>query len=222
MKKIALIVAGGSGTRMNSDIPKQFIEIAGLPLLMHTILKFHKFDFAIEIVLVLPESQIGFWKQLCIKHNFEIQHQIVFGGATRFQSVKNGLNSISDDGLVFIHDAVRPFVTETTLMNCLICAEQTGNALPVISTNDSVRIDEGTRNYSANRSQIALVQTPQTFRITLIKNAYDAAETTDFTDDASVLENFGVNINLVDGNRENIKITTPFDLIIAEAILKQS
>lgn len=222
MKKFALIVAGGSGTRMNRDIPKQFIEIGGLPVLMHTVYAFTKFDQEIEYVLVLPESQISNWHLLCDKHHFHVKHKIAFGGATRFHSVKNGLDLIDDDGIVFIHDAVRPLVSNDTIQNCLNCATTKGNALPVIPVTDSVRIVNGDNNQQADRSQIYLVQTPQTFRISRIKKAYQVSPAASFTDDASVLESMGETINLVEGNRENIKITTPTDLIIAEAFLKRN
>jgi 2-C-methyl-D-erythritol 4-phosphate cytidylyltransferase len=222
MKKFALIVAGGSGTRINSDIPKQFIEIAGLPLVMHTIHNFAKFDPKIEFILVLPESQISNWHLLCKKHHFSIKPKIAFGGVTRFYSVKNGLKLIDDESIVFIHDAVRPLVSDNTIQNCLDCATTTGNSLPVIPVTDSVRIVDGGNNHPADRSKIYLVQTPQTFQTTLIKKAYRATPVDNFTDDASVLESMGVTINLVEGNRENIKITTPADLIIAEAFLKRN
>ncbi len=222
MKKFALIVAGGSGTRMNSDIPKQFIEIAGLPVVMHTIHNFAKYDPEIEFILVLPESQISNWHLLCEKHHFSIKHKIAFGGVTRFYSVRNGLNLIDDDGIVFIHDAVRPLVSENTIQNCIDGATTSGNALPVIPVSDSVRIVNGDNNQSADRSQIFLVQTPQTFQTALIKKAYHDAPVDKFTDDASVFESMGATINLVEGNRENIKITTPADLIIAEAFLKRN
>ncbi|HCE57434.1 MAG TPA: 2-C-methyl-D-erythritol 4-phosphate cytidylyltransferase [Prolixibacteraceae bacterium] len=220
MKKFALIVAGGSGTRMKSDVPKQFIEIAGLPVIMHTINTFEKFEPEFEFILVLPESQISNWHLLCKKHLFNIKHKIAFGGATRFYSVKNGLNLIEDEGIVFIHDAVRPLVSDATIQNCLDCAITKGNALPVISVTDSARIVDGDKNRPADRSQIYLVQTPQTFQTSLIKNAYQITRTDNFTDDATVLESTGATINLVEGNRENIKITTPADLIIAEAFFK--
>jgi len=220
MKKFALIVAGGSGTRMNSDIPKQFIEIGGLPVMMHTINTYAKFDSEVEFILVLPESQLSNWHLLCEKHHFEIKHKIASGGVTRFYSVRNGLELINEEGIVFIHDAVRPLVSDATIQNCLDCATTTGNALPVIPVSDSVRIVDGSKNQSVDRSKIFLVQTPQTFQTSLIKKAYKIALTDNFTDDASVLESTGITINLVEGNRENIKITTPADLIIADLLLK--
>lgn len=220
MKKFALIVAGGSGTRMNSDIPKQFLEIAGLPVIMHTINAFVKFDTEIEFILVLPESQLSNWRLLCEKHHFDIKHKTALGGTTRFYSVKNGLELIDEEAIVFIHDAVRPLVSVATIQNCINCATTNGNALPVIQVTDSVRIADGGNNHPADRSKIYLVQTPQTFQTSLIKKAYKIAQGDNFTDDASVLESVGSTINLVEGNRENIKITTPADLIVAEVFFK--
>ncbi|MGE0018361.1 MAG: 2-C-methyl-D-erythritol 4-phosphate cytidylyltransferase [Draconibacterium sp.] len=220
MKKFALIVAGGSGTRMNSDIPKQFLEIAGLPVIMHTINAFANFDPEIEFILVLPESQLSNWRLLCEKHHFEIKHKTALGGTTRFYSVKNGLELIDEEAIVFIHDAVRPLVSAGTIQNCLDCATTNGNAIPIIPVTDSVRIVDGGNNHPADRSKIYLVQTPQTFQTLLIKNAYQDTQPGNFTDDASVLESTGATINLVEGNRENIKITTPIDMIVAEVFLK--
>jgi 2-C-methyl-D-erythritol 4-phosphate cytidylyltransferase len=221
MKKFALIMAGGSGTRMKTEIPKQFIEIVGLPVVMHTILRFVQFDPEIQIILVLPENQFDLWIQLCKKHNFTKILKLAKGGETRFHSVKNGLRMIAGEGIVFIHDAVRPLVSVQTLRNCLETAIGKGNALPVIPVIDSVRISEMNSSFPADRSKIFLVQTPQTFQTSQIISAYKNVTHSGFTDDATVLESTGVEINLVEGNRENIKITTPADLIIAEAFLNK-
>ena len=221
MKKFALIMAGGSGTRMKAEIPKQFIEIAGLPVIMHTILRFEQFDPEIQIILVLPENQFDLWTELCKKHNFTKIFKLAKGGETRFYSVKNGLKMIEDEGIVFIHDAVRPLVSVQTLRNCLDTAIRKGNALPVIPVIDSVRISDNDSSYPADRKKIFLVQTPQTFHTSQIISAYNSVTHSGFTDDATVLESTGVKINLVDGNRENLKITTREDLIIAEAFLKR-
>ncbi len=219
MKKFALIVAGGTGNRMNSNIPKQFLELKGLPVIMHTIEIFRRYDEKVEIILVLPQNQVTLWDLLCEKHKFEINCEIAFGGENRFQSVRNGLNLISGDGIVFIHDGVRPLVSAKTIQNCFETAILKGNALPVIPVSESVRKIEGSINKSVDRSEYMLVQTPQTFKIELIKKAYEQAVSEFFTDDASVLESMGKAINLVDGNRENIKITYPEDLAFAESIL---
>lgn len=218
-KKFALIVAGGSGNRMQSAVPKQFLEIKGKPVLMYTFEAFMRFDPDIEFILVLPKPQIAYWKNLCQKHAFEISYQLAHGGDNRFQSVQNGLDQIKDDGIVFIHDGVRPLVSEKTIENCYLETRRTGNALPVISPSESVRYADENGNEAVDRSKFFLVQTPQTFRTSIIKQAYASAQHENFTDDASLLEHTGHQINLVEGNRENIKITWPEDLIIAEAYL---
>lgn len=221
MKKFALIVAGGSGNRMKSEIPKQFLELNGKPLLMHTIEVFKRYDPNIEIVLVLPQNQQELWESLCKKHQFLSDYKMAFGGDIRFQSVKNGLDLIPNEGIVFIHDGVRPLVSIKTIENCYQMTLEKGNALPVIPVSESVRIVENNKNRILDRSGIMLVQTPQTFMSVLIKKAYQTNNSADFTDDASVLEFMGEIIHLVDGNRENIKITYPEDLIFAASILSR-
>ncbi|GAB1451535.1 2-C-methyl-D-erythritol 4-phosphate cytidylyltransferase [Draconibacterium sp.] len=219
MKKFALIVAGGTGSRMKNNIAKQFIEINGRPILMHTIEAFYNFDPNFDFILVLPKDQLTLWNQLCEKHRFNVEHKIAFGGETRFQSVKNGLDLILGDGIVFIHDGVRPLVSAKTLQNCFEWALAKGNALPVVSVSESVRMVDGTDNFAVDRSKYFLVQTPQTFIVSLIKNAYQKAKSSSFTDDATVLESMGETIQMVDGNRENVKITYPEDLVYAEVFI---
>ncbi|MGB4292045.1 MAG: 2-C-methyl-D-erythritol 4-phosphate cytidylyltransferase [Bacteroidales bacterium] len=219
MDLYALIVAGGSGKRMGIDTPKQFLELAGKPVLMHTIERFRKFNSSIEIITVLPENQLRFWNELLKKYSFDIPHTLVKGGKHRFISVKNGLEFVNGPGLVAIHDGVRPLVSRETLKRCFEAAEKYGNAIPVISPSESIRIvtDEGTE--PINRAKIKIVQTPQVFDIDTIKNAYKQDYDPCFLDDATVLEKTGVKINLVEGNRENIKITNPEDLFIAQTLL---
>lgn len=219
MRKIALIVAGGTGTRMKSPVPKQFMEINGKPLLMHTFQAFMNCDSDFEFVLVLPEGEIDTWKKLCENHTFIINHSVVKGGKTRFHSVKNGLKKIDGDGIVFIHDGVRPLVSAETIEKCFRTAVQKGNALPVIPPSESVREVINGENRAVDRSQIFLVQTPQTFRVSVIKKTYEQEYMESFTDDASVLENTGKKIYLVEGNRENMKITYPEDLKLASLLL---
>jgi len=221
MKKFALIVAGGSGSRMNNSVPKQFMELNGRPILMHTFDVFLNYDPQIEFVLVIPQNQIVLWEMLCEKHRFQLNYKIAFGGETRFQSVKNGLDLIDDDGIVFIHDGVRPLVSAQTLRNCFKMAAEKGNALPVIQVSESVRMVDGMKNIAVDRSKYFLVQTPQTFQTQVIKKAYQLATSNVFTDDATVLESTGETINMVEGNRENIKITFPEDLIFAEILLRK-
>jgi 2-C-methyl-D-erythritol 4-phosphate cytidylyltransferase len=219
MKKFAVIVAGGNGSRMGETIPKQFIELNGRPVLMHTFDAFLNYDKQIEFILVLPENQTDYWNELCKKHRFEIKYKLVFGGETRFHSVNNGLELIDTEGVVFIHDGVRPLVSVKTLENCFNTTLEKGNALPVIPANESLRIVENGKNRAVDRSEYFLVQTPQTFKTKLIKKAFKQPCSRLFTDDASVLEKSGETIHLVDGNRENIKITYPEDIIIAESFL---
>jgi 2-C-methyl-D-erythritol 4-phosphate cytidylyltransferase len=221
LKKFALIVAGGSGTRMKKALPKQFLEIDGKPILMHTFEAFIRFDPSIQFILVLPENQFEYWKQLCTTHTFNIPHQLAPGGAVRFESVKNGLNLIDEDGIVFIHDGVRPLVSEQTLQNCLDTASEKGNALPVIPPAESVRRIDGKTSKAVDRSNYFLVQTPQTFRVSKIKEAYNQPYSDWFTDDASVLEASGSEIFTVQGNRENIKITFAEDLKFAASLLNK-
>jgi 2-C-methyl-D-erythritol 4-phosphate cytidylyltransferase len=219
IKKFAVIVAGGNGSRMKKDIPKQFLELKGLPVLMHTINAFFFYDTSIEFIIVLAEKEITRWKKLIDKYSFPVKHVVVAGGETRFHSVKNGLDKIKSDGIVFIHDGVRPLVSDKTIDKCFQTAVKKGNALPVVPPSESLRKVTGNQNKSVNRNNYFLVQTPQTFRVTLIKKAYDQDYSDKFTDDASVLESTGTKINLVEGNRENLKITYSEDLYIAETFM---
>jgi 2-C-methyl-D-erythritol 4-phosphate cytidylyltransferase len=220
MKKFVLIVAGGSGTRMKSTVPKQFVELQNRPVLMHTFDAFYNYDSHIKFILVLPKNQFEFWEELCKKHRFQINYKLVAGGGTRFHSVKNGLNSIEDDGIVFIHDGVRPLVSIQTIRNCYTTAVEMGNAIPVIPVSESVRYADEVGNKMVNRSKLFLVQTPQTFQIGLIQKAFQQNYTDSFTDDASVLEKLGETIHLVEGNRENIKITYPEDILISQVLIR--
>lgn len=219
MKKFALIVAGGSGIRMGMEVPKQFLVLAGKPLLMHTIETFASYDPDIEIIIVLPSSQIAYWDELCHQHGFRHKLNVVQGGPFRFFSVKNGLDSITEEGIVFIHDGVRPLVTFETIRRCYEAAREKGNAIPVVPVSESVRWLGDQGNEILDRNRVRLVQTPQTFRVSLIKKAYDLPFDEKFTDDASVLENAGHEIYLTEGNRENIKITWPEDMETAERFL---
>jgi len=217
--KIAIIVAGGKGTRMQADIPKQFIEIHGKPVLMHTLEAFHRYDDSIQLILVLPASQLNAWKKLCLKHAFLLPHQIVSGGETRYNSVLNGLAQIKTPALIAVHDGVRPFVSNGTIKRCFDEAEKHGSAIPVIDIVDSIRQIKKTGSQSVDRSNYKLVQTPQVFDSEILKKAYEQDFSALFTDDASVVEALGLKITLVEGNRENIKITTAFDLVLAETVL---
>ena len=219
MELYALIVAGGSGKRMGADIPKQFLELAGRPVLMHTIERFKSFNNEIEIITVLPENQLHFWIDLQKKHSFSVLHTLVKGGSNRFYSVRNGLKFVNSPGLVAIHDGVRPFVSIDTIERCFETAEKLGNAIPAISPTESLRILTDQGSLPVNRFHVKQIQAPQVFNAALIKNAYLQEYSPDFTDDATVLEKTGEKINLVEGNRENIKITNPEDLLISTALL---
>ena len=214
IKKYAIIVAGGSGSRMKRDIPKQFIEVGGLPILMHTLKRFKEADSEIELILVLPESQFEFWNELCSIYP-TVPHQLIKGGKTRFQSGLNGLQVIENEGLVAIHDGVRPFVSVEIINESFKVAAEKGTAVVSVPSKDSVRVN----GKSIDRSTVRIIQTPQTFQISLIKKAFETQELSIFTDDASVAEYAGFKIYLIDGNYENIKITTPEDLLWAEVIL---
>ena len=218
MEKFALIVAGGNGSRMGTETPKQFLTLAGKPILMRTIEKFSQYNSSIRIFLVLPSDEFEHWEKLCKKYDFEIQHKLVKGGDSRFLSVKNGLSQIPNTGIVFIHDGVRPLVSIKTLSLCEEMAKTEGNALPVTRVNQSLRIIGKDGSHAVDRSFYRQIQTPQTFRTELIKRAYFSIDDNDFTDDGSVFETLDKKINLVEGNSENIKITNPVDLKLAETL----
>lgn len=224
MRKFVIIVAGGKGLRMGGDIPKQFLPIAGYPILMRTIMKFHQYDASMGIVVVLPEHQISYWTKLCADYHFNLPYQLAKGGETRFHSVKNGLSVIDHDSdvCVAVHDGVRPFVSNEVIDAAFREAERSGAAVPTVPLVDSIRkVASDGDNEARNRTDYRLVQTPQVFRCDLLWKAYEQPYCDDFTDDASVVERFGHNVALTEGNRENIKITTSFDLILAEAFLKE-
>jgi len=220
MELYAVIVAGGSGKRMGADVPKQFLELAGRPVLMHTIERFKSFNHSIEIITVLPENQLRFWIDLQKKHSFTVPHTLVKGGSNRFFSVRNGLKFVNIPGLVAIHDGVRPFVSIDTIKRCFDTAEKLGNAIPAISPTESLRILNEQGSLPVNRLYVKQIQTPQVFSAALIKKAYLQEYSPEFSDDATVLEKTGEKINLIEGNRENIKITNPEDLIISVALLQ--
>jgi 2-C-methyl-D-erythritol 4-phosphate cytidylyltransferase len=219
MDLYVVIVAGGSGKRMGAETPKQFLELAGRPVLMHTIERFRAFDESIEIITVLPENQLRFWDGLQRKYSFSIPHTLVKGGAHRFDSVRKGLEFVNAPGLVAIHDGVRPLVKIETIKRCFQAAEKFGNAIPVISPADSLRLVSDHTSEPINRLNVKQVQTPQVFDADLIKKAYKQQYDPSFSDDATVIEKMGEKIHIVDGNRENIKITNPEDLIIAQSFL---
>ena len=217
-----IIVAGGKGLRMGSDIPKQFLPIAGKPVLMRTLERFRAYSSTLQIVLVLPEAQQDYWKQLCKQYDFKVDYQLANGGQTRFHSVQNGLALVPDDaeGVVGVHDGVRPFPSIDVILNCYDTARTKKAVIPVIPVVETVRQLKSEGSITVPRDQYRLVQTPQTFDIQLLKAANHQPYNDGFTDDASVVESYGHAITLVEGNRENIKITTPYDIIVAEALCK--
>lgn len=218
MKKHIVIVAGGKGLRMGGEIPKQFLPICGKPVLMRTLEVFHTFDAAMHIVLVLPVSQQAYWKELCQEYQFELLHEIADGGETRFHSVMNGLALIEGDGLVGVHDGVRPFVSQEVIARCYEEAARCKAVIPVIDVVETVRHLTEKGSETVPRDRYKLVQTPQVFDVSLLRRAYQQEYTDLFTDDASVVEALGEKVCLVKGNRENIKLTTPFDLKLAEML----
>lgn len=215
----ALIVAGGKGLRMGCELPKQFLPIGGKPVLMRTIEAFYNCNPEMQIILVLPCSQQSYWDELCRKHSFSIPHRIADGGETRFHSVKNGLSLVTTPGLVGVHDGVRPFVAPEVIARCYELAAEKQAVIPVIDVVETVRHLVGEGSETVSRDEYKLVQTPQVFDADLLKQAYNQEYSRNFTDDASVVEALGKPVFLTAGNRENIKITTPFDLKIAAALL---
>lgn len=224
MTKYAIIVAGGKGLRMGANLPKQFIPIAGKPILMHTLERFVHADSTIQIILVLPQSQQAYWKSLCEKYQFEVHHLIADGGETRFHSVNNGLKLTHnwEEAIIGVHDGVRPFVSNEVINRCYRLAEVHQAVVPAIDVVETLRhLTDETHSVTVPRSEYKLIQTPQVFSGDTLIQAYSQPYQNYFTDDASVAEAYGTNITLTTGNRENIKITTPFDLTIAEALLQK-
>jgi len=221
LKKYAIIVAGGSGQRMQSAVPKQFLLLQGKPVLYHTLAAFYQADASTEIIVVLPSDQFDFWESLISKLP-TIPHRLVAGGNSRFQSSQNAIQTLSEDGLVAIHDGVRPLIEPALISSSFQVASEKGNAVLAVASKDSVR------NYSnvkkrfqhLNRESIRLIQTPQIFSTKDLQEAFKQAYSDEFTDDARVVEALGIQINLVEGSYKNIKITTPEDLLLAEVLLK--
>ena len=223
MKKYAIIVAGGKGLRMGGELPKQFIPVEGRPVLMRTLDRFHACDSGIRIILVLPRDHQPYWQELCREYDFRVPHRIADGGPTRFHSVQNGLALVDDpEALVAVHDGVRPFVASEVIEACYREAEAHEAVVPVIPVVETVRQLVEASSITVPRDAYRLVQTPQTFRASLLRRAYEQPLCEAFTDDASVVEALGEAVCLVEGNRENIKLTTPYDLIVAKALVEAS
>lgn len=220
MKKYVIVVAGGKGLRMGGEIPKQFIPVKGKPVLMRTLETFYACDPNIELIVVLPVEQRSYWEHLCAEYGFTLSHRIAAGGETRFHSVKNGLALVEEDGVVGVHDGVRPFVSAEVIADCYAQAVTLQAVVPVTDVVETVRhlLSEG-GSETVSRNDYKLVQTPQVFTVELLKRAYAQDYKPFFTDDASVVEALGQPVHLVSGNRENIKLTTPFDLKVAESLI---
>lgn len=221
-KKYAIIVAAGKGERMQTSQPKQFIVVAGKPLLMHTLMAFSRFDINLEIILVLPDGLIKNWIQICKKYHFNVRHQVIAGGPERFHSVKSGLKLVEGEGIVAVHDGVRPLLSLDLIKRSFEAAAKYGAAIPCIEVKDSLREVNGASSVPVDRHKMRLVQTPQCFKSSILTEAYNVSYQPRFTDDATVVENAGHKISIVDGDPLNIKITFPMDLIAAESLLSKT
>ena len=224
MEKYLIVVAGGKGTRMGGEMPKQFQLLGGKPIVMFTLERLHAMDPSMQLILVLPADHIDLWKELCKEYSFTVPLLLTQGGETRFHSVKNGLEQIkyTDEALVGVHDGVRPFVSAKVLEECCHEAWEHGAAIPMIELQDSLRHIVNTEGATevVPRDRYRLVQTPQVFKLSLLRRAYEQHFTDIFTDDASVVEALGEQVRGVKGNRENIKLTTPFDLMVAKTLIE--
>ena len=224
MKRFLIIVAGGKGVRMGGDMPKQFKLLNGRPLVMVTIENLYAMDVTMRIILVLPKEQLELWDELCEQYEFKVPVKVVAGGTTRFHSVQNGLAAINDveEALVGVHDGVRPFLAVKVFDELFREAAINGAVIPVIAVHDSMRRFVGGQGATeaVPRDRYRLVQTPQVFKLSILRKAYEQLYIEDFTDDASVVENLGESVHVVEGNRENIKITTPYDFVVAKAIVE--
>ena len=218
-KEYAVIVAGGKGTRIKSALPKQFLELNGKPVLLHTIEAFFRYAESIQLILVLPAADFSIWKSICERFNFTKPITLQSGGDTRFQSVKKGLEKIEGGGLVAIHDGVRPLISEDIIAASFRLAAVHGSAVAAVRLKESIRMTDMDNTRAMDRCRFRLIQTPQTFTVDLIKKAYEIKEDYSLTDDAGVAERSGHSISLFEGSYENLKITTAEDLIVAEALL---
>ena len=226
MKTVAIIVAGGSGTRFGAQLPKQFLELGGMPILMRTIQAFGEdWDGYVDVIVTLPEGQMGLWHDLCDRYGFAVPHRVVPGGETRWHSVKNALDSIGDIAdvdIIAVHDGVRPLASPALIQRILEAASHDGAAIPVVMLNDSVRQVTEDSSHALDRSSLRAVQTPQAFDARLLLEAYAQPFDPTFTDDASVVERLGYSVTLVEGEAANLKITRPMDLALAEYLLSHA
>ncbi len=219
MRKFSIIVAGGKGLRMGSDLPKQFLLLKEKPVLMRTLEIFSDYDPSMKLILALPEDHIPYWNELCQTYHFNRKVSIVKGGATRYHSVKNALETIAEDGIIAVHDGVRPLITIGLIDRCFKEAEKFKNAIPFIPVSESLREVNGEKNQRVDRSKFVMIQTPQVFEVQLLKEAFRQRYRDEFTDEASMIEFMDIPVHLVEGIPQNIKITHPADLVFAEAFL---
>jgi 2-C-methyl-D-erythritol 4-phosphate cytidylyltransferase len=220
VQRAAIIVAGGSGKRMGAEVPKQFLLLKGKPVLYHTLKAFHSFDPLLQIALVLPSEHHDTWRHLCAEHDLYLPHGIVNGGEERWHSVKAGLQQIEmKEGVVAVHDGVRPLISVDLISCCFDHAERTGSAIPVVPISSSIRRVQGDHSEAIDRTQLRAVQTPQCFRMALLRKAFELPFDRSFTDEATMIERLGGKVELVEGEERNIKITTPIDLKVAEALM---
>lgn len=219
MNRSTIIVAGGSGKRLGGPVPKQFQTVKGRPLLMWTIEAFHRFDPGMRLIVVLPQEHFGIWKALCMGHRFLIQHDVVAGGEQRWHSVKAGLSLVEGDGLVAVHDGVRPLVSAALIARCFDAADRSAAAIPVVPVVPSIRETTADGSRALDRARLLAVQTPQCFHADLLRKAFEQPYDPSFTDEAALVERLGVKVALVEGEDSNIKVTTPMDLRLVELTL---
>lgn len=217
--KYAIIVAGGSGTRMEAEFPKQFMLLNKKPVLLYSIEAFYSYSNEIRLILVLHPDYIRHWKKLCVDFRVNIPVQVVVGGSTRFQSVKNGLSAVDNVGLVAVHDAARPLINPSFVKKLFLEAEKSGSSVPGIAINDTIRQFDGKTSVQLDRNALRAMQTPQVFKVSELQSAYKQSYTELFTDDASVMQLAGYTLNITEGLPINLKITYPHDIVLAEAIL---
>jgi 2-C-methyl-D-erythritol 4-phosphate cytidylyltransferase len=222
MKRYAIIVAAGTGSRMNSGLPKQFLLLCGKPVLYYSLLAFYQNAKNTKIIVVLAQQELDRWLTLCAEYKIKIPHEIVIGGATRTESVLNGLNTITEHGIVAIHDGARPLTSNEIIEKCFLSAIKNGTGIACVMPKDSIRIVSEEENKAMDRNDLRLIQTPQTFTSTIIKNAFLKNGTESRTDDATIAEKAGYKIHLVEGSYLNFKITTPEDLLLAESLLSKN
>lgn len=218
-RKSTIIVAGGSGKRLGGPVPKQFQTVKGRPLLMWTIEAFHRFDPGMDLIVVLPQEHFDIWKALCMGHRFFITHDVVAGGEQRWHSVKAGLEKVEGDGLVAVHDGVRPLVSSDLIARCFYAADKSAAAIPVVPVVPSIRETTADGSRALDRSKLLAVQTPQCFHADLLRKAFEQPYDSTFTDEATLVERLGVKMTLVEGEENNIKVTNAMDMRVVEALL---